>query len=358
MTNHAPLRHRRLLVAALCAVLAVGGAIATLRAPPAAAAKPLFTILHIMSYHSPWEWTDEQLRGFRDALAGVDVEYKVLQLDMKRKSSPEWKESVARDARQLIDAWKPDLLFTSDDLAQEMVAKHYVNTKTPIVFSAVNADPAVYGFRGSANVAGVLEHEHFVQSVELLKTLVPSMKKVAVILDRDPTWTGVVRRMKEEAKQLAGIEFVSWDVISTFEEYKQKILGYEGKVDAIASLGIFMFKDARGQNVPYPEVIEWTVKHSTIPDFSFWESRIGPGTLAAVTVSGYAQGLAAGKIARGILVDGKSPASFPMEATVKGEPMISLARARKLGIAVNTSTLLTARVVNKFDWDTSEAVKR
>ena len=77
-----------------------------------------------------------------------------------------------------------------------------------------------------------------------------------------------------------------------------------------------------------------------------------------MTVSGYAQGLAAGKIARGILVDGKSPASFPMEATVKGEPMISLARARKLGIAVNTSTLLTARVVNKFDWDTSEAVKR
>ena len=149
MTNHAPLRHRRLLVAALCAVLAVGGAIATLRAPPAAAAKPLFTILHIMSYHSPWEWTDEQLRGFRDALAGVDVEYKVLQLDMKRKSSPEWKESVARDARQLIDAWKPDLLFTSDDLAQEMVAKHYVNTKTPIVFSAVNADPAVSGFRGA-----------------------------------------------------------------------------------------------------------------------------------------------------------------------------------------------------------------
>jgi hypothetical protein len=27
-----------------------------------------FKVLHIMSCHSPWEWTDEQFRGFKDVL--------------------------------------------------------------------------------------------------------------------------------------------------------------------------------------------------------------------------------------------------------------------------------------------------
>jgi ABC-type uncharacterized transport system substrate-binding protein len=74
-----------------------------------------------------------------------------------------------------------------------------------------------------------------------------------------------------------------------------------------------------------------------------------------VTVSGYEQGLAAGQIARGILVEGRSPASYPMLATVKGEPMINLARATKLGLTIKTTTLLSARVVTKYDWE--DAVK-
>lgn len=133
--------------------------------------------------------------------------------------------------------------------------------------------------------------------------------------------------MQEQAKQLPDVEFVSWDVILTFEDYKHKIQELQGKVDAIAPLGIFTFKDAYGHNVPYPEVLQWTVENSTLPDFSFWESRIGPGTLCTVTVSGYEQGFAAGKVARGILVEGRSPASYAMAPTVKGEPVVSLARA-------------------------------
>jgi ABC-type uncharacterized transport system substrate-binding protein len=340
---------RRHVAAGMVVVVVLAAAMVSLVSPEAEGARQKFKVLHIMSYHSPWEWTDEQLRGFQDGLKGAEVEYKVFQLDTKRKSSTEWQHKVGREARQLVDTWKPDLVYTTDDLAQELVARHYVNGKIPFVFSAVNADPKVYGFRGSTNVTGVLEQEHFLQSVQLLKEIVPTVRRVAVVLDKDPTWDGVMKRMKEQAG-LAGIELVSWDVIGTFDEYKDKIRSYHGHVDALALLGIFTFKDAQGRNVPYQDVLKWTAEHSTIPDFSFWESRIAPGTLAVVTVSGYEQGLAAGKIARGILVEGRSPASYAMEPTLKGEPMISLARARKLGIPIKTSTLLTARVVEKFDW--------
>lgn len=308
-------------------------------------------ILHIMSYHSPWKWTDDQLNGFESALTGLDIEYKVFQMDTKRKSSGEWKKKVGKQARDLIAAWKPDLVYTSDDNAQEYVTRYYLNSRIPFVFSGVNADPHKYGFVGCSNIAGVLEQEHFVQSVRLLKEIVPGVKKISVILDDGPTWPGVVKRMKEKLPLLPDVQFTSWDVIRTFEQFKRRMTELQTKVDAIALLGIFTYNDGSGRNVPYTSVLKWTAENSPLPDFSFWKDRVSYGTLCTVSVSGYEQGFAAGKIARGILAEGKKPSAFPMKPTVKGEPVVSLARANKLGIKIKTRILLTAEVIEKFKWE-------
>jgi ABC-type uncharacterized transport system substrate-binding protein len=116
-------------------------------------------------------------------------------------------------------------------------------------------------------------------------------------------------------------------------------------------LGISEFKDADDNNVPYQEVCRWTAENSKLPDFSFWVDRVDYGTLCAVTVSGYAQGQEAGKIARGILLDGRSPSSFPMLPTVRGEPIINLARARQFGLTPSSDVLLTAKVFTKYKWE-------
>jgi ABC-type uncharacterized transport system substrate-binding protein len=310
-----------------------------------------FKVLHIMSYHADWAWNQDQFDGFKDALEGVDIEYKVVEMDTKRRSSTEWMEKAGQEARGLIDTWQPDLVYTNDDNAQEYVTKYYVNTDTPFVFSAVNASPETYGFAGSANVTGVLEQEHFVETVRLLREIVPDVKKIAVVVDDSPMWDPVVARMKEKQSQLPDVEFISWDVILTFEEYKQKMTEYQATADAVGLIGIFNFKDESGENVLYQDVLRWTAENSNLPDFAFWEDRISYGTLCTVTVSGYEQGLAAGKIARGILVEGKSPSSYPMEPTVKGQPVVSLARANKLGIKIPSTILLTAEVVGEFEWE-------
>jgi ABC-type uncharacterized transport system substrate-binding protein len=139
-------------------------------------------------------------------------------------------------------------------------------------------------------------------------------------------------------------------VLSTFEEYKKTVKDCEGKVDALGMLGVFEFKDENGNNVPLEQVQRWTVENSTLPDFSFWDDRVKKGTLCAVTVSGIAQGQAAGKMARGILSEGRNPAGYPMKATEKGIPIVNLARAKKLNINPASSVLLTAEVVTEFTW--------
>jgi len=310
-----------------------------------------FKILHIMSYHESWVWTDEQLDGFKHPLRDLDIEYKIFEMDTKRQSSEEWKIEVGTEARNLIETWQPDLVYLTDDDAQKYVTQHFVNTEIPFVFSGVNAEPEVYDFVGSSNVTGILERPHYAQSVQLLKRITPDIKTIAVVIDDSAMWDNVISVMKDEADQLPDVEIVHWDTILTFDEYKQKITEYQTAVDAIALIGVFSFKDENGVNLPFEEVLEWTAENSNLPDFSFWDSRIPYGTLSSVTVSGYEQGLAAGEIAREILAENKSPSNFPMEQTMKGMPYVSLARANKLGIAIDSEILLTAQVIQNFKWE-------
>jgi ABC-type uncharacterized transport system substrate-binding protein len=151
--------------------------------------------------------------------------------------------------------------------------------------------------------------------------------------------------------QLPGIVLSEIKIVEAFSEFKSLMVSLQDRVDAVAMLGIFTFKDETGSNVPFAEVLKWTAENSKLPDFSFWGSRIPYGTLCAVTVSGYAQGLEAGKIARGVLIERRSPSSYPMKPTIKGKPVISLARANKLGIRINTDILLTAHVIQKYIWE-------
>jgi ABC-type uncharacterized transport system substrate-binding protein len=320
--------------------------------PVSFAAGKKYKILHIMSYHSPWEWTDDQIKGFQDALSGLDYEFKVFQMDTKRKSTEEWKEQVGKEARDLIDSWKPDLVYTNDDNAQKYVAKFYVNKDIPFVFGAVNANPEDYGFTGSKNNTGVLEREHVVETVRLLKEIIPGVKKIVVLTDDDITWPKLVKRIQEKVPAaFPDIQITALDAIPTFAGYKEKVKEYQDKADAFASLGVFTFKDENGKNVPFTDVLKWTAENSKVPDFTFWKDRVYSGTLCSVYISGYEQGLAAGKLARSILVEGKSPSSLPIEPTYKGKPIINLARAKKLGLKIKSGTLLTAEVVEKFEWE-------
>jgi ABC-type uncharacterized transport system substrate-binding protein len=196
-----------------------------------------------------------------------------------------------------------------------------------------------------------MEHEHFAESVKLIRKIVPKAQKIALVFDDASMWDPVRARIMNAMQKLPGMTIVASDTIRTFAEYKIKMKEYEGIADIVGTLGIFNLKDADGKNVPYQDVQKWTVEHSKLPDFAFWIDRIYFGTLSAVTVSEREQGRAAGRLARAILVDGKSPSSLVMTPTTKGMPAISLARAKKLGIKLDADLLLTSEVIQYFDWN-------
>jgi ABC-type uncharacterized transport system substrate-binding protein len=307
-------------------------------------------IFHVMSFDSPWRWTDGQFAGFKEGLGVVDAEYKVFQMDIKRYTSSEDKAERGRLARDIIDTWKPDLVYLSDDAAIEHVAAHYGTSPLPFVFSGANKTLEEHALSGRSNLTGVLEREHFVESIRLLRNMVPGVKRIAVISDPAPHFKPVIDRIHAGMAKLEGVELVRVDVLERYSEFQARVKAYEQEADAVVYLGIFNFKDDQGQPVPYEVVQRWVVENSRLPEVSFWIDRIHFGVLGSVTVSEREQGIAAGKLARAILVDGVKPAALPVEPTVKGRPAINLARARGLGITVQSSELLSAEVVTDFQW--------
>lgn len=321
-------------------------------AEPVQPVRKTFRILHVMSFDSPWRWTDGQFSGFKAGLgADVQVEYKVFQMNVKRNSTPQAKAGKGAEARALIESWKPDLVYGSDDDAQDQVARYYANSKIPFVFSGVNKNPASHGLQGARNVTGVLEEEHFVESVKLLKSIVPSVRRLAIIGDTAPHWGAVIARIRASTSQLPDVAIVTIDTVENYEQFQRKVgVEYPRIADAVLYLGNYTFKDKKGETVPYQEVQKWVSLNSKLPDISFWIDRVFYGTLASVTVSEYQQGLAAGKLARAILIDGQRPDALPIKPTVLGHPVISLARAKTLGLQINSSLLLTAEVVKNYEW--------
>lgn len=315
---------------------------------PTLQAEPL-RIVHVMSYHIGWTWNQEQFHAFRQELADLAVEYQVLELDAKRSDEASVLKQ-AQKATQLIREWHPHLVYINDDVAQELVTRRFLNHSIPFVYSAVNKRPEDYGFHLARNVVGVLEEEHVLPSLNLLRAIQPRVRKIAVVTDADPAWTGTISRMRRELKGLPEVEVVDWARPDSFSDYQKKIREYQSSADAIVFLGIFTFSGKHKKPVHFEQVQRWTAENSRLPDVSFWESRVENGTLSAVGISALEQGREAGKLARKILVDGASPADLQSVASTKGQPFISLARARDLGLPIPASLLLSSKVKTEYAW--------
>lgn len=335
---------KHLLAFALCLLFSI----------PAAHAAPAqgFRILHIMSFNSPYTWTDKQLEGFKAGLGkDVKAEYKVFQLDTKRQSSKEAQAENSRLARKLIDEWKPDLVYTSDDDAVQLVTSHYVNKPLPFVFSGVNKTAEDHGIKGATNITGVFEREHILESIHLLQTLKPGIKRIQIFSDNAAYWPQVIGRVRSLSREHKEFSLVGVDQPLAYADFQRLVLDNPNQADAYLILGNFNFKDAKGADVPYPQLQQWLAENSKIPDLSFWEDRMIHGTLAGVTVSAFEQGHAAGKLAHSILIEHRKPSALPITATTKGVPVISLPRARQLGITPPSTQLLSSSIITSYIWD-------
>jgi putative ABC transport system substrate-binding protein len=244
-----------------------------------------------------------------------------------------------------LSASQVDVLFTVGEAATR--AAMAATSTVPIVFVGVG-DPVAAGMvkavaHPGGNVTGVsgLETELAPKRLEILKALVPTVRRVwAIHHVDDPSATAAARRAQEAAPRL-GVEVV------------------EQSVRTAAELAIALKGIAHGDGLlaPYDTILDipgqmWVAslwaRLPVIYPVAFWVRAAVPGTpdgdlggLAAYGSDYEAEGVQAARLVARVL-RGAMPRDLPVEGVTQVRLIINLKTAKALGLTIPPAVLARA----------------
>jgi ABC-type uncharacterized transport system substrate-binding protein len=295
-------------------------------------------VLIVQSYDPDYVWTQQINQGVLDGLQASGNVVEILYLDAKRAPEPEKLRAASIKILARIEALAPEVVIAVDDAAQVyLVAPRLKGRKTPqVVFCGVNAPLEKYGFPAE-NVSGVRERWHFRQGFALIKRMIPSVKRVAVLVEDSESGAYVIDDLWEDFQQNGpfALEVAGAEKIATFQQWRERVSYYQAHADVLAP-GLYntLLDKRSGQVTPPDEVMAWTNAENRKPTLGFSDVAKKHGVLCGILESGYEQGLLAGAMAREILTTGKDAGRLPVRINLKGVVMVNLKTAEKLALPV------------------------
>ena len=249
-------------------------------------------------------------------------------------------DAVRRNAAELV-ALAPDVIFAP---GASTVGPLLQATRTvPIIFAVV-ADPVGAGFvdslaRPGHNATGFMNLEYGMSGkwLELLKQIVPTLTRVAVLRDAGipsgPAQFGVIQAIAPALR----VEIIQINLRNT-AEIEPAIADF-----ASSSNGGLIIA-ASGLAYIHRDLIIRLAAERRLPAIYFDRSFVAAGGLASYGPDQVGQcRLAAGYVDR--ILKGEKPADIPVQAPTKYELVINLKTAKALALAVPPSVLAQANEV-------------
>lgn len=239
-------------------------------------------------------------------------------------------------ARQLVQ-YGVDLIYTTNDNATR--AAQRATTKLPIVFTRVS-DPVKVGLvesfaRPGGNITGVadLRLELNPKRLELFRQIIPGLKRVLFLYNRNDAYSRAAVKVYREAARLLDIVLMEKAVQTEAEVQTAIDEARPGDVDGIVqppgvSLNIpgFLLESSTQRGIPI------------MFDAAFFVER---GGLASYGADFYASGRQAARLVDKIL-RGIAPAEIPIEVNNQIELTINLNTAKALGLTIPPEVLYRA----------------
>ena len=272
-------------------------------------------VAFIHSYHQGYPWVQEYRDGFLSGVNGHSIsEY---EMDTKRKPATEY-EAIANQTWQFIQEQQPKVVVLADDNALKLLGSRIVEAQIPLVFLGINANPRHY-ITLDKNVSGSLERPLLKRSVFMLRQLMPSIRKVKVLMDRNPTSYAILETsFDDKFKQTISDIEVDITLEESFHDWKATVAKTkENGYDAIIIANYAALTNRFCENVSLDKVSHWTSRTSPLPVFAFWSYSIGEGkAIGGLIINGTEQGLAAAEKVNHFFVKGTLPAiSTPKRGT-------------------------------------------
>ncbi|MCB0366561.1 MAG: hypothetical protein H6624_07375 [Bdellovibrionaceae bacterium] len=316
-----------------------------------------YRILVVDSYHGEYLWSQETGKGFASALLeqgfldsktqleaflksdqveSQKATIKRVWMDTKRNSQPPQISSATKKVIDVIDAFKPQLVFLGDDNAANFIGNHYIDQGFPMVFWGVNGTPLKYNLLDSEekpghNITGVYQAGYFKESLAMLLELYPEAKNFAIIADDTATGRSKAKTIEALAKRgELPLSLNKTILTNDFDTWKSEIKAAEPEVDAFFVLNYQGLKDKNGQPLPTMEAPAWYLKNINKPEVSDEKQFVETGMLLSVDDSGYNQGYVATKMGLEFLLGRKSPATTAPLAPAPGPRVLNANRANQL----------------------------
>jgi ABC-type uncharacterized transport system substrate-binding protein len=294
---------------------------------------PRKKVVFVNSYHRGFEWSDGEEAGATEVLQANGVVVTTFYMDTKRHLDDRHARDMARRAKELIEAERPDLVIAADDAAVEHVlAAHFRDAPLPFVFCGVNWDASRYGLP-YRNATGIVE-------VNLTKPLVQTLRRYARG-DRIGFLSGesdAGHRDLAAYRDLLGITFAAQAFVTTMADWKASYARLQDEVDVLVVYGHPGVRDW-----DEAEAIAWTLARGKIPSGTIQDYMARVVDLAMAKVP-REQGAWAARAALAIL-GGAAPASIPVAQNRQARLLVNAKHAEKVGITFDAELLRTAQPV-------------
>lgn len=229
------------------------------------------------------------------------------------------------EAKQLIETYKPDIVFAADDNASKyLVVPYFKDSKIPFIFMGVNYTVKDYGYPFS-NVTGIVEVEPIKPLIkETLKTL-PKAKTAVFLAADQPTQKKVFKHI-ERATKKRGITLTPL-YVQTLKAWQSAFLNAQ-QADFIYVSNKDGIKDWNKQKAA--EFIKKNSKTLTITTYEW----MAPYTMLSMTKIAKEQGEWASKMAIQIL-KGEKPSNIPIIPNSRWNLFINPTLLDKAGISLS-----------------------
>jgi ABC-type uncharacterized transport system substrate-binding protein len=292
--------------------------------------------LYVASYHQGYAWQD----GVESALiAGIKgkCDLRVVHMDTKRNSAPEFGRSRAIEAKTLIESWKPHVVLLSDDNAvRYLLVEHFKNSLVPFVFCGVNWSIKEYGLP-YANTAGMIEVNHTDEMFAAIKEILPKARR-AVCLDADnESSRKVCERVESDGRKL-GMRIDSI-FVKTAKQWMDKYRTFQAQreIDFVVTPN-----DAGFAGWNREQIAAFVLEHGRKLTLGLYESMISQAMLVFVT-DPREQGDYAAAVARRIL-EGAKPSEFPIVTNRKARVLMNTYLTERAAIAIPGTVVQTLQM--------------
>lgn len=263
---------------------------------------------------------DDARRGFEDGLKELGVEAEIAY----QNAQGDIPNSLSIAQKFVKD--NVDLIFAIATPAAQSAKQ--ATGDIPIIFSAVT-DPILAELVESieapgANVTGTSDASPMDRQLQLFKDLDSNIKNIGIIYNTSEPNSQVQIDMAKELSATMDLEIVEVG-ITTINDIPQAVDSIIKKVDAIYTITDNMVASAI--NVVAEKALE-----NNMITVGAEDSHLSGGILITDGISYYELGKQSARMAKEILVDGKSPADIPAETAATTSKVFNEETLEKLGL--------------------------